>query len=415
MLTFFRRTLVLALSLALIAPATPVWARETTKHWLPAFYAAPEPSGSTDAIISDMTLRQIVRVSAGGERVRVRLSNAYGDKPLRLEDVRMARRTTGSGIDLASDRGLTFNGRVGVTIAPGAYVLSDPADIKVAAGSDLAISLYAKDPVPLKTVHDIQRGVLYRMTGAQAAAERFAEETINIGLGNAFPFVAGVEVESAKPLSTVIAFGDSITDGFGITPDTGWTWPDVLNARLRDAKLPVNVINAGISGNRMLHHGTWARFGTGALARFDRDVLSQNVQAVIVLIGINDLGHAKSPEAEDYVSAQDMIGGLKQMALRARARNMKIYVATLTPFKGTVFKDYYTDHKESERQALNAWLRQSQDFDGVFDFDKALEDPARPEWLRAEYDLGDHLHPNDTGAAAIAQAIPLSAFGWAQK
>ncbi|MDC7675068.1 SGNH/GDSL hydrolase family protein [Asticcacaulis machinosus] len=412
MLTFSRRALAVVISLALMAPAAPVWAEGEVKHWLPAFYAAPEPSGSTEAIISDMTLRQIVKVSAGGERVRVRLSNAYGDKPLRLADVRIARRMTGSGIETASDRGLTFNGAAGVTLAPGAYVISDPADIKVTAMSDLAISFYAKDPVPLKTVHDIQRGVLYRMAGAQAATERFAEETINIGLGNAFPFVSGVEVESVVPLSTVIAFGDSITDGFGITPDTGRTWPDVFNGRLKVAGLPVNVINAGISGNRMLHHGTWARFGTGALARFDRDVLSQNAAAVIILIGINDLGHAKNPDAEDYVSAQDLIGGLKQMALRARARNMKIYVATLTPFKGTVFKDYYTDHKESERQTLNAWLRQSQDFDGVFDFDKALEDPERPGWLKAGYDLGDHLHPNDAGAAAMAQAIPLSAFGW---
>jgi lysophospholipase L1-like esterase len=411
MLILSRRALGIILSLALMAPAA--WAKSPTPTWRPAFYAAPEPSGA-DVTAKDITLRQIVKVSAGGERVRVRLSNAYGDKPLRLEDVRVARRTTGSGIDAATDRGLTFNGAAGVTIAPGAYVISDPADITVEAGSDLAVSVYAKDPAPLKSVHDIQRGVLYRMAGAQAATTQFPAEMIDIGIGNAFAFISAVEVESAKPLSTVIAFGDSITDGYGITPDTGRTWPDVLNARLRDAKLPVNVINAGISGNRMLHHGTWARFGTGALARFDRDVLSQNASAVIVMIGINDLGHAKSPDAADYVSAQDLIGGLKQMALRARAHNMKIYVATLTPFKGTVFKDYYTDHKEAERQTLNAWLRQSQDFDGVFDFDKALEDPARPGWLKAGYDLGDHLHPNDAGAAAMAHAIPLSAFDWAK-
>ncbi|WAC49324.1 SGNH/GDSL hydrolase family protein [Asticcacaulis sp. SL142] len=411
MFTLSRRALGIVLSLALMAPAT--WAKSPATAWHPAFYAAPEPSGA-EVTAKDITLRQIVKISAGGERVRVRVSNAYGEKPLRLKDVRIARRTAGSGIEVASDRGLTFNGAAGVTIAPGAYVISDPADIAVEAGRDLAVSVYAKDPVPLKTVHDIQRGVLYRASGAQAATAQLPAETIDIGIGNAFAFISAVEVESTKPLSTVIAFGDSITDGYGITPDTGRTWPDVLNARLRAAKLPVNVINAGISGNRMLHHGTWARFGTGALARFDRDVLSQNASAVIVLIGINDLGHALSPESEDYVSAQDLIGGLKQMALRARAKNMKIYVATLTPFKGTVFKDYYTDHKEAERQTLNAWLRQSQDFDGVFDFDKALEDPARPGWLRAGFDLGDHLHPNDAGASAMAHAIPLSAFEWAK-
>ncbi|GGZ44617.1 SGNH/GDSL hydrolase family protein [Asticcacaulis endophyticus] len=412
MLTLSRRAFAVVLSLALMAPAA--WAKSPMPTWHPAFYAAPEPSGA-DVTAKDITLRQIVKVSAGGERVRVRLSNAYGDKPLRLADVHIARRTTGSGIDPASDRGLTFNGAAGVTIAPGAYVISDPVDLKVVAGADLAVSVYAKGPVPLKTVHDIQRGALYVATGQQAANAPFPAETIDIGIGNAFAFISSIEVESAKPLSTVIAFGDSITDGYGITPDTGRTWPDVLNARLRDAKLPVNVINAGISGNRMLHHGTWARFGTGALARFDRDVLAQpNASAVIVMIGINDLGHAKSPDAADYVSAQDLIGGLKQMALRARAHNMKIYVATLTPFKGTVFKDYYTDHKEAERQTLNAWLRQSQDFDGVFDFDKALEDPSRPGWLKAGYDLGDHLHPNDAGAAAMAHAVPLSAFDWAK-
>jgi lysophospholipase L1-like esterase len=366
-----------------------------------------------------MTLRQIVRISAGGSSVRLRLSNAYGSAPLRIDDIRIARRVTGSRIDPVSDAGVTFSGHAGVTIAPGAYALSDPLPLEVAAHTALAVSLYVSAPTPLLTVHDIQRGAIYIEAGNQTSAislpEPKSDAKIDIGIGNAFPWLAEVEVSGTKADAALITFGDSITDGYGITPDTGATWPELLSRRLHEAGIPLSVVNAGLSGNRLLHHGTWARFGDGGLARFDRDVLAQpNAAAVIVLIGINDLGHAQGPGSEGYVSAEDMIGGLKQMAERAHERGLRIYAGTLTPFEGTVFEGYYSTEKETRRQAINAWIRSQSLFDGVFDFDAATWMSEAPLRLRPEFDVGDHLHPNDAGAAAMAGSIPLSVFKWAK-
>ncbi|ESQ82283.1 hypothetical protein AEAC466_18220 [Asticcacaulis sp. AC466] len=384
--------------------------------WIPAWYAAPEPAGSA-LQIKDTTLRQIVRVSAGGSAVRVRLSNAYGSQPLRLDEIHVARRVSGSRIDVASDRAVTFNGKASVTLAPGAYVLSDPIALDVTADRDLAVSVYAAGPAALSTVHDIQRGVLYTAPGRMTdAAEFTGASSADIGLGQAFPWIAEIEVSGGEAKSAVIAFGDSITDGYGLTPDRGGTWPEVFGRRLREAGIPLSVVNSGISGNRVLHHGQWARFGDNGLARFDRDVLAQpNVSAVIVLIGINDLGHAQGPGSLDYVSAEDIIDGLSQMAARAHERGLSIYAGTLTPFEGTVFSGYYSDEKEARRVAINTWLRTSHTFDGVFDFDLAVRQPDAPTKLRPEFDVGDHLHPNDAGAAAMANAIPLGFFDGAKR
>lgn len=410
-----RLALAAALCLALATPAMAA-----TQQWIPAWYASPEPSATDKAFVQDQTLRQTLRVSAGGTSVRVRLSNAYGTQPLHLDDIHLARRAFqgqdgGSRIDGASDVAVTFNGRQGVTIAPGAYVLSDPLPIAVKPDSDLAVSIYVKAQTPLTTVHDIQRGVLYVAPGNQIGAAELPTAGIDLGVGRAFPWLAEVEVSGSAERGVLFTFGDSITDGYGIDPDGGKTWPDVLSARLHAAKIPLSVVNAGVSGNRLLHHGQWARFGEGGLARFDRDVLAQpNASAVVILIGINDLGHAQGPGSDGYVSADDLIDGMAQLALRAHERGLRVYGATLTPFRNTVFKDYYSDEKEGRRQALNAWIRKSPVFDGVFDLEKVVEDPANPGQLLPAYDLGDHLHPNIAGDAAIGNAIPLSAFAWAK-
>ncbi|MFT4074449.1 MAG: SGNH/GDSL hydrolase family protein [Asticcacaulis sp.] len=404
-----RRATLFSLALMAALPALPAMAKDAAPKWIPTWYASPEPSG-VDVKIADKTLRQIVRISAGGSSVRLRLSNAYGAAPLKLEDIRVAKRLTGSRIDPASDNAVTFNGRATVTIAPGAYVLSDPLPLKVAADSDLAISLYVPE-APLATVHDIQRGVFYVADGRTSRAAELPEAKTDIGIGNAFPWLAEVEVSGSPAKAALITFGDSITDGYGITPDQGRTWPELLSRRLHEANIPLSVVNAGLSGNRLLHHGAWARFGEGGLSRFDRDVLAQpNASAVIVLIGINDLGHAQGPGSEGYVSADDLIDGLSQTAARAHERGLKIYAATMTPFRDTVFENYFSEDKEKSRQAINAWIRQQTVFDGVIDFEKAVEDPARPGHLRTEYDVGDHLHPNDAGVAAMAAVIPLGLF-----
>ncbi len=394
--------------------AVPAMAGE--RQWVPAWYASPEPSATDKAFVQDQTLRQIVRVSAGGTSVRVRLSNAYGTAPLHLDDVHLARRDTGSRIDTASDAAVTFNGRSGVTIAPGAYVLSDALPVSVKPDSDLAVSIYVKAQTPLTTVHDIQRGALYVAPGQQTAAAELPAAGVDLGVGRAFPWLAEIEVSGSTARGVLFTFGDSITDGYGIDPDAGKTWPDLLSRRLHEAKILLGVANAAVSGNRLLHHGQWARFGEGGLSRFDRDVLAQpNAAAVVILIGINDLGHAQGPGSDGYVSADDMIDGLAQIAARSHERGLRVYAATLTPFKGTVFKDYYSDEKEARRQAINAWIRTAPVFDGVFDFEKVVEDPANPGQMLPAYDLGDHLHPNAAGDAAIANAIPLSAFAWAKK
>jgi lysophospholipase L1-like esterase len=187
----------------------------------------------------------------------------------------------------------------------------------------------------------------------------------------------------------------------------------VLYARLRDAKIErYSVANAGIGGDRLLHDGSWPPFGTAALARFDRDVLAQpNVKAVILLIGINDIGQvgAGAP-AEEQVSAEDLERGLAQLAERAHERGIRVYAATLTPFKPTAFKGYYSDEKDVVRRAVNGWIRQAKVFDGVADFDKALEDPSAPGQLRPAFDSVDHLHPSAAGDKAMAEAIPLDWF-----
>jgi len=395
--------------------ALPAFAAAPSETWLPAWYASPEPAGGEAAQLHDMTLRQIVRVTADGRMVRLRLSNAYGAEPLHLDDIRIARRDTGSRIDSASDREVTFDGKGGVTIAPGAYALSDPIALDVAEDSDLAVSLYAAGPVKMTTVHDIQRDVLYAAAGNQAAATALPEAKPDIGLGSAFPWLSEVEVADSHETAALIAFGDSITDGYGITQDRGDTWPELLSRRLHAAGYLLSVANAGLSGNRLLHNGQSARFGDAALARFDRDVLAQpNAAAVIVLIGINDLGHAGAAGSAEYESAEDMIAGLDQLASRAHERGLRVYIATLTPFIGTVFTNYYSDEKEQRRQAINAWIRSQTVFDGVFDFDKAADDPAAPGHLLPAYDHGDHLHPNSAGAAALAQSIRLDVFAWAQ-
>ncbi|WP_343684343.1 SGNH/GDSL hydrolase family protein [Asticcacaulis sp.] len=408
-----RRALMSGLSAAGAGLALPALARPTM-HWTPSWYAAPEPSGNK-AQAQDITLRQIVRLSAGGSAVRIRLSNAYGDTPLRIDVLRVARRLSRARIDPHSDRAATFDGQTSVTIPPGAYVLSDPIPLTVAAHSDLAISLYVTGPAPLTTLHELQRSALYVASGPQTAAPELPTTKPDIGIGNAFPWVSGVEVATPNT-QALVAFGDSITDGYGITPDQGRTWPDLLSQRLRAARIPLSVVNAGISGNRLLNHGTWARFGTGALARFDRDVLAQpNVAAVVLLIGINDLGHAGGPDSPGYAALDDLKMGLSQIAARAQAHGIRTYAATLTPFKGTTFKDYYNDEKETRRVALNTWLRRSDVFDGLFDFDKALEDPARPGWLLPGLGMADNLHPNDAGAAKMAHSIPLNTIKWVRK
>ncbi|MDI7776445.1 SGNH/GDSL hydrolase family protein [Asticcacaulis sp. EMRT-3] len=402
----------LALSLMMLGlPAAALAAQSAI--WVPSWYAAPAPSGgkADTPAIADMTLRDIVHISAGGDHVRIRLSNAYGKAPLTIDAAALARRASGSAIVAGSSRRLTFGGKPAITIPVGAWVLSDPVALHVAQGSDLAVDVHVAEAEP-DTVHVIQRDAVYAARGNVVGAETLT--TVAAPANGLWLWLTEVEVSGSPAKSAaksaIVAFGDSITDGYHQKPDANTAWPDVLAQRLAAAGTPMGVINAGIAGNRLLHDGQWPPFGAAGLARFDRDVLAQpNISSVIVLIGINDIGQVMQGVSDpEYESADAIEAGLTQLALRAHERGLKIYAATLTPFKNTTIKNYYTDDKEAIRVAVNNWIRTQKVFDGVTDFDKAVEDPAHPGQMLPVFDSGDHLHPGAAGEAAMAAAIPLA-------
>ena len=344
--------------------------------------------------------------------VRVRLSNAYGKDTLQIGAAHVALRGQGSGIVAGSDSVLTFSGQPAISIPPNAPVLSDPVKLDVAAASDLAISIFLPKQTMGAGIHYSAQQTSYIGQGDLVDASSFQEPaTIT-----SWVFLAGVDVLAPDSASAVVAFGDSITDGAHSAVDANHRWPDFLAARLlaqHDRTKDLAVLDAGISGNRILHDPpSNVRFGVNALARFDRDVLAQSaVKYVIVLEGINDLGHAgtEAPESE-AVNSEAVIAGLKQMVERAHEKGLKIFLATLTPFEGAAFPGYFTPEKETKRKAINAWIRDSKSADGVIDFDRALCDPSNPDRMLPAYDSGDHLHPGDAGYQAMSQAIDLSLF-----
>lgn len=352
--------------------------------------------------LSEQTVRQVVRVSLGGSRVRIVVSNAYGTLPLAIGAARVARSREGAAIVPGSDRVVTFGGSTSIVVPPGAPAISDPVRIDVAELDQLSVSLYFPGPTPVETVHWTALQTTYIAEGDRSAAATF---TPSAAL-TARLFLSGVLVEAPRGARTVVAFGDSITDGFGATVDANRRWPDVLAARLRSRN--VGVINAGISGNQLLG----AALGDNALARFERDALSQpGVESAIVLIGINDIGGLVEASP---AYANTLIAGYRQLIAQAHARGVRILGGTLVPFEGalegTPAEGYYTPEKEQVRQAVNAWIRTSGEFDAVVDFDLALRDPSRPTRLLPAYDSGDHLHPSDAGYRAMALTVDAGAL-----
>ncbi len=381
-------------------------ARAENKAWIPTWYASPAISANPAARIEDMTIRQIVHTTAGGTEVRIKLSNAYGTVPLRIDQAFIANRRSGSTTDPASQ--LRFDGSANVVIPAGGYVLSDPLSFNVKPQTDVAVSLYVSNAAA-STAHLQQRSNIYFAHGNVAGQSEIATAAGPENTWASWLFLSEIEVADSGKVGTLVAFGDSITDGLGTTSDTGSSWPDRLFERMKSAPARISVINAGITGNRLTRPGQWPPFGDMGLIRFDRDVTNQpNVTSVFVLIGINDIGQTAEGRS-DYVSPEEIESGLSQLAARAHEHGLRIYIGTLLPFKGA--KDgYYSDDKNILRHAVNDWIRQNRQMDGFVDLDKALRDPKDPEQLRPEYDSGDHLHPNNSGAQAIADAIPLNWF-----
>ena len=351
---------------------------------------------------SNQTVRQIVRVSLGGERVRVVLSNVFGTTPLTVGAAHLALRATDAAIVKASGRELTFGGRSGLTIPAGAVAFSDPVDLDLPARADFAIDLYLPETLDATaspfTTHP---GAWQTSYISREGNHTGAVEIPVADMTQSWFFLARVEVMAPEQTGVLVAFGDSITDGTRSTPDTNNRWPDHFSERLAAQGVQMGVLNAGISGNRVLSDGS----SFSALARFDRDVVAATgATHVTVLLGTNDIGFGRENPSP---TAQDIIVGHRQVIDRAHAQGLTIYGVTLAPFEGA---NYWTLEGELKRQALNEWIRTSDAYDAVIDFDAVLRDPAEPTKLRPEYDSGDHLHPNDAGYEAMANSVDVGLF-----
>jgi lysophospholipase L1-like esterase len=385
-----------------------------TVHWVGTWASSqqiPEPTNALPPYkLRDATLRQIVHLSVGGARLRVHLSNAFGTAPLRIDSVHIARPVSPSNdqIDVTTDKALTFGGSSDVVIPAGAEYISDPVDYPVSGLSNLAISFHLDEAPAQQTGHPGSRVTSYVVHGNLVSAVTLP----NAARIDHWYQIAGVDVTTPAVAVSIVALGDSITDGHASTTNGNDRWTDVLAERLQGAAATnqIGVLNAGIGGNHLLVNG----LGPNALARFNRDVLVQTgVRYVIVLEGVNDLGGLTSlgevPTSEHVALIAYILAAYQQMIVRAHAHGIEIIGATITPYAGS---DYYhpTVRDEQDRNAINAWIRAPGHFDAVIDFDKVIRDPSHPDRLLPSYDSGDHLHPSPAGYRAMANAVPLSLF-----
>ncbi|MBO3747996.1 SGNH/GDSL hydrolase family protein [Streptosporangiaceae bacterium NEAU-GS5] len=345
--------------------------------------------------VGDQTVRMVARISVGGSGLRVRLSNQYGRRAVTFGRAYLGRPESGAEVAQGSSRRLTFHGHRSVRVPAGRTVWSDPLPGVIPSGADVVLSLFVRGTYDLVTGHERA----FATTFLSQPGDHSRDET-----GSQFSytstqwyFLDRIAVATPRSVRSVVALGDSITDGAGMAMDANRRWTDYLFNRLR--ALPsshrMGVLNAGIAGNRVLRDGT----GPSALRRFGRDALTQpGVRTVVVFEGINDISRGA------FTSAKPLVSGYKKMIKMAHARGLKVFGATLTPFYGF---GTWTEDREAVRQQVNLWIRTSHAFDKVLDFDRVVRDPDFPEQLRAAYDYGDHLHLSDAGRRALGYAIPL--------
>jgi lysophospholipase L1-like esterase len=401
------------------------------KQWIGTWATSPQPPmpGPVETF-RNQTLRLIVHTSAGGTKVRIKISNTFGDHPLQIGGAHIARRTAEADINPTSDRTVMFNGHVSTTVPARSMVVSDPVELDVPALSDLAISVFLPEATEATTSHILAMQTSYvSAVGDSTAAVKFpVAKTIH-----SWPFLTGVDVAASPRGVAIVAFGSSLTDGDGTTRDTNGRWPDVLAERLQkakgaDGKVEIGVLNEGIIGNRLLNDSPvqaaggqfGAVLGQAGLTRFERDVLSQaGVKYVIVGLGINDIVFPGSlTPATESIGAESVIAGYHQLIARAHQKGIRVIGTTNPAFENSFLAlapptptiTFFTLEKESVRQKVNDWIRTSGEFDGVVDLDEVLRDPSHPTRLLPSYDSGDHLHPNDAGCLAEGNAFPLALF-----
>ncbi len=405
-------TLMLVLFLAW--PPSPLHGAAKPQTWIVSWAASQQIPEPHNALPSDdlrnATVRQIVHLSAGGSALRVHVSNAFGTEALHFNSVHIAhpRTPASAAIDSATDRALTFSGSQDLTIPPGAEYISDRVEYPVRALSDLAVTFYLEGPPATQTSHPGSRATSYLVHGNLVSAADLPDAK---HIDHWYQ-ISAIDVRSTKDAASVVALGDSITDGHGATTNGNDRWTDVLAVRLQISRQTRNigVSNQGIGGNHLLTDG----LGPNALARFDRDVLAQaGVRWLMVFEGVNDLGGlartGEVSEAEHTTRARRVIAAYEQIIDRAHAHGIGVIGATITPYVGS---DYYHPGalSEADRQWVNQWIRSPGHFDAVIDFDAIVRDPRRPDRLRPDYDCGDHLHPSPAGYKAMGESIPLTLF-----
>jgi lysophospholipase L1-like esterase len=392
--------------------------------WIATWAASPQPTAPDPdeplLNVEDQTVRERVRVSIGGARICIRLSNEYGSTPLLVGAATVGAPTDLTSVRPGSIQTVTFGGRNSVTIPAGAPVLTDPVAFPVTPGAEISMSLYFPKRVATPTLHGL---ALKRAVVSQRGDHTRAEKIEGVAESESSILVSAVLVPAQPSHRLVVAFGDSVTDGDESTVDADHNWPSDLIRRL--GKTPegskVAVVNEGIVGNRLLNDCFLASvgcFGVSALARFDRDALAlPGVTHIVLLEGINDIGFPGAKLGGGYLAdpadartPEDLIGAYRKLISRAHANRVKLIGATITPFEDVVVPGYYSESKEAVRQAVNKWIRSSGLFDGVIDFDAVLRDPDHPSRLLPRFASKDRLHPNDLGYQAMADAIDLALF-----
>lgn len=387
-----------ALALALAGCAS-LGQAPAASSWVGVWGASPTPPPANARTFENQTIRQVLRVSAGGTKARIRLTNEYSDKPLEIGAAVIYL----EGGDRLQAGSIRFDGKTSVTIPAKAPMLSDPIDFPLSALDSVSISLFLPQATGPCTCHPGARADGFISPPGDFTRRQFEP----VGTFTSRAFISGVEVLPAAPAHTLIAFGDSITDGTASSNNANKRWPDILAERFKAAGMNIGISNQAIAGNRVLSHGM-AVFGESALTRFDRDVLSvPGAKWMIVLEGVNDIGMGGATPP----SAEQIVAGYRQLIARAHDRGIKVYGATILPYEGA---RYYTEAGDGVRQAINSWMRGSaggkDGFDRVIDLDAAIQDPANPKKMKADLQSGDWLHPNDAGYKVMGEAIELSFF-----